>query len=74
MNLSDMAGKYDDLAYAALVSARADAAIVIICGGEQGNGFSIAALGMDNLKLLLKQLETILPDVLAQAKADAAKL
>lgn len=34
-------GKYDDLCTVVRDSAKADAAIVIIHGGERGNGFSV---------------------------------
>jgi hypothetical protein len=66
-NLNDTEGKYDDLAFAAMMSTKAEGALVVILNGEKGSGFSICAVGNQAARDILSALQNILNDVIAQA-------
>lgn len=62
-------GKYDVLCNDAMLKANAKCALVIILGGNQGNGFSMQTCDMK----IVEELPIILRSVADQIEKDAAE-
>jgi hypothetical protein len=60
-------GKYDDLCTHVRTSAKADAAIVIVLGGEKGAGFSLQTSKQMNLAHIANVLEDVAKQIRAAA-------
>ena len=52
-------GKYDDLCTLVMEKSEAMSALVIILGGNKGNGFSIQMVNQETMKLVPDLLETV---------------
>lgn len=61
-------GKYDDVCTMAMMSTKAEAALVIIIGGDKGHGFSLQGTDIT----ILRNLPAILEDVAQQIRRDGA--
>lgn len=68
-------GKYDALCTHARVKAQADAVIVVVLGGNRGNGFSVQTAGPQGLTAMLdlpRLLRSIADEIEADTKSEGS--